>query len=98
MVRPWLRSSDNALPNVAARTDVSSEHQARTDLDRAMLQMKPKERAMLWLAYAEGSSHHEIAAAVGVKPASVKLLLFRARRKIAALLSSGAREQGNSRL
>jgi RNA polymerase sigma-70 factor, ECF subfamily len=44
----------------------------------------------LWLAYAEGSSHREIADALGVKHGSVKLLLFRARRRIAKLL--GTRE------
>ena len=50
--------------------------QRTTDVGRALESMKPRERAMLWLAYAEGSSHQEIAAALGVKTASVKLLLF----------------------
>ena len=45
---------------------------------------------MLWLAYAEGATHEEIAAAVGVRPSSLKSLLFRARKKMAALLG-GAR-------
>jgi RNA polymerase sigma-70 factor (ECF subfamily) len=58
-----------------------------TDLTRAMGQLKPRERSLLWLAYAEGSSHREIAATLGVKLASVKLLLFRARRKLAAILT-----------
>ena len=60
--------------------------EARVDLDRAMAQLKPRERAMLWMAYAQGSSHREIAAVVGVKADSVKPLLFRARRKLAELL------------
>jgi RNA polymerase sigma-70 factor (ECF subfamily) len=41
---------------------------------------------LLWLAYAQGHAHSEIAETLGVKTASVKLLLFRARRKLAALL------------
>ena len=41
---------------------------------------------MLWLAYAEGASHHEIANVLGVRPASLKPMLFRARQKMAALL------------
>ena len=41
---------------------------------------------MLWLAYAQGSSHREIAAALALKTGSIKLLLFRARRKLAGLL------------
>jgi RNA polymerase sigma-70 factor (ECF subfamily) len=58
----------------------------RVDLDRAMAQLKPRERAMLWMAYAQGASHKEIASVVGVKSDSVKPLLFRARRKLAELL------------
>jgi RNA polymerase sigma-70 factor (ECF subfamily) len=57
-----------------------------TDLNRAMEHLKPRERAMLWLAYAEGASHQEIAGVLGLSPASLKPLLFRARRKLAALL------------
>ncbi len=67
-----------------------SNADTRVDLDRAMAQLKPRERAMLWMAYAQGSSHKEIATVVGVKADSVKPLLFRARRKLAELLG-GAR-------
>jgi RNA polymerase sigma-70 factor (ECF subfamily) len=41
---------------------------------------------MLWLAYAEGASHQEIAGAVGVQTGSIKALLYRARRKLAKVL------------
>jgi len=58
----------------------------RTDLTRAMSKLKPRERAMLWLAYGQGSSHQEIADTLGLKVASIKLLLFRARRRLAKLL------------
>ncbi|TAK17128.1 MAG: sigma-70 family RNA polymerase sigma factor [Acidobacteria bacterium] len=72
-----------------AGTDRSADTaDQRTDLNRAMAQLKPRERAMLWLAYAQGSSHREIAAVVGVKAESVKPLLFRARRKLAQLLGA----------
>jgi len=63
----------------------------RVDLSRAMARLKPRERALLWLAYAQGSSHKEIADTLGLKAASIKLLLFRARRRLAALLGEGAR-------
>ena len=43
---------------------------------------------MLWLAYAQGWSHEEIAASLGVKTASLKSMLFRARHRLAALLKS----------
>lgn len=58
----------------------------RTDVNRAMAQLRPRDRAMLWMAYAEGASHDEIAGVIGVQPSSMKLLLFRARKKMAKLL------------
>jgi RNA polymerase sigma-70 factor (ECF subfamily) len=70
--------------------DAAGLVERRTDLHRAMRQLKPRERELLWLAYAQGASHREIAASVGVKTASVKQLLFRARHKLAELLR-GAR-------
>src|SRR5579862_3581985 len=57
-----------------------------TDFTRAMARLKPRERALLWLAYAEGNSHREIAEVLGLRPGSLKIMLFRARRKLAALL------------
>jgi RNA polymerase sigma-70 factor, ECF subfamily len=52
----------------------------------ALRRMKPRERQLLWLAHAEGYSHREIAQVTGLAAASIRLLLFRARRKIAGLL------------
>jgi RNA polymerase sigma-70 factor (ECF subfamily) len=48
--------------------------------------MKPRERQLLWLAHAEGYTHREIAQITGLAAASIRILLFRARRKIANLL------------
>jgi len=44
---------------------------------------------MLWLAYAQGSTHRDIASVLGVKAESVRLLLFRARHKLADILRRG---------
>ena len=66
------------------------------DFTRAMSRLKPRERAMLWLAYAEGASHREIAEVLGVRPGSLKSLLFRARHKLAGLL--GRPELGRQEL
>jgi RNA polymerase sigma-70 factor, ECF subfamily len=71
---------------LATRTDHGEASVRRTDLRRAMDRLRPRERALLWLAYAQGHAHTEIAHALGVKTGSVKLLLFRARRKLAGLL------------
>jgi RNA polymerase sigma-70 factor (ECF subfamily) len=87
--RPAVTEHDVEL--LAARVDRGGARaEVRVDLSRAMAQLKPRERAMLWMAYAQGSSHREIATVVGVKTDSVKPLLFRARRKLADLLG-GAR-------
>jgi RNA polymerase sigma-70 factor (ECF subfamily) len=64
---------------------------ARVDVSRAMAKLKPRERSLLWLAYAHGSSHREIAQCLGLRTGSVKPLLFRARRKLAGLLSGSDR-------
>ena len=58
----------------------------RMDLARALGRLKPQQREILWLAYAQGSSHAEIAEIVGVSSKSIKSLLFRARRKLAEFL------------
>jgi RNA polymerase sigma-70 factor (ECF subfamily) len=70
----------------ASGSDPAEAGVRRTDLKRAMDRLRPRERALLWLAYAQGHAHAEIADTLGVKTASVKLLLFRARRKLAGLL------------
>jgi RNA polymerase sigma-70 factor (ECF subfamily) len=47
-----------------------------------------QERALLWLAYVEGHQHTEIAEMLGLKSLSVRVLLFRARRKLVNLLEA----------
>ena len=84
-VAPFL---DAAPQEIADRRDEAVATERATDLRRAMARLKPRERALLWLAYAQGSSHREIAESLGLRAGSVKLLLFRARRRLAALLTS----------
>jgi len=59
------------------------------EMRQAFLRLKLRERQMLWLAYVEGLNHNEIAQMIGVRPASVRLLLFRARRRLVSLIRSG---------
>lgn len=59
----------------------------RSDVSRALSELAPRDRQMLWLAYVEGSSHAEIAGMLGLKAASLKSMLFRARKRLAAKLS-----------
>jgi RNA polymerase sigma-70 factor (ECF subfamily) len=84
--REHVELSDLHTPTSHRDADAAGRSQRRTDLTRAMAQLKPRQRDALWLAYAEGSSHEEIAQVLGVKASSIKLILFRARRKLATLL------------
>src|SRR5947208_5722847 len=78
---------DDSDPNdLPVDTNMADRAAQRTDVRRALARLKPSQRQMLWLAYAQGSSHEEIAEVLGVTRASVKALLFRARRKMAQLL------------
>ena len=71
----------------------TTEHRvtARTDLSRAMQHLEPLQREMLWLAYVQGASHEEIAGMLGLRAVSIRTLLLRARRKLAAILTGGSR-------
>lgn len=77
---------DLTVPEVPERGATPSL-ETRLDVRAALRQLKPRERELLWLAYVEGMSHEEIAAATGLLPLSVKVVLFRARRKAAQLLT-----------
>ena len=78
------------IPNTdeshGADTASAARTERRADLHRAMARLKRRERELLWLAYAQGSSHQEIGETLGLKTGSIKPLLFRARHKLAALL------------
>ncbi len=86
-------------PRAASIEEISEEHfrahdatpaaDTRAALEPALSRMRPRERQLLWLAYAEGYSHREIASITGLASASIRLLLFRARRKAARLLERG---------
>lgn len=73
-------------PRSQSGAEAADRAASRIDLSRAMARLKPRERDLLWLAYANGSSHEEIAASLGLKTASIKALLFRARRRLVSLL------------
>ncbi len=69
--------------------DDARQSDARADMKRAMASLKPREREMLWLAYGQGQTHREIASVLGLQVGSIKMLLFRARRRLAAVMRGG---------
>ena len=50
--------------------------------------LSPRQRGLLWLAYVEGFDHEQLAAALGLRKGSVKVLLHRARTRMATELQS----------
>lgn len=92
--RPRASSIDELPEQLFAAADQAAHADSQILLAPALNRMKPRERQLLWLAHAEGYSHREIAAIMGLATPSVRLLLFRARRKIAALLRSGTQTEG----
>ena len=66
----------------AAVTGDTENVLARIDTERALGNLSLIQRSLLWLAYAEGYPHREIARITGVREESVKVLLFRARQKM----------------
>jgi RNA polymerase sigma-70 factor (ECF subfamily) len=85
VVPPHASHDENApAASSAERVDVAANR--RLDLNRAMAKLRSRDRAMLWLAYAQGASHEEIAEVVGIGRNSVKTMLHRARARLAAFL------------
>ena len=74
------------LAEAPTSDDQGADVGRRTDLARALAELKPRQRQLLWLAYVEGMSHEEIATVLGLKTGSIRPLLFRARRRMAEVL------------
>jgi RNA polymerase sigma-70 factor (ECF subfamily) len=84
--RPRAASIEEIPEEFFSVRGTTAQTDAQILLGPALQQMKPRERQLLWLAHAEGYSHREIAQVTGLASTSIRLLLFRARRKIATLL------------
>jgi RNA polymerase sigma-70 factor (ECF subfamily) len=84
--RPQTASIEETPEELFAAAGDLGQSDSKALLGPAMKLLRPRDRQLLWLAYAEGYSHHEIAGITGLASASIRLLLFRARRKVARLL------------
>ena len=94
----WRRHRESPVPeNFPEPASASPQPERQLALRQAFQQLKVRERELLWLAYVEGSNHKEIAAVTGMRSASVRPLLFRARRRLANLLrgSAGSKRDGS---
>jgi RNA polymerase sigma-70 factor, ECF subfamily len=92
----WRRHKEYSLPDSVPEVAASSPHpDLRIEVQQAFRRLKDRERQLLWLAYVEGSSHKEIADSTGLKAGSVRLLLLRARRKLADFIGRGPRDSNS---
>lgn len=89
-VDAWRQRKREDLAMDAVEREAASEigPQVRDlDVARSLARLNPQQRALLWLAYVEGSAHEEIAHSLKLKPASIRVLLFRARRRLRDLVA-----------
>jgi RNA polymerase sigma-70 factor (ECF subfamily) len=85
----WIRGETRkVVRDKASAPDARCE--ARDDVVRALRSLTARERALLWLAHVEQYDHREIGAMLGVRPASVRVLLHRARRRALAAVQGGS--------
>jgi RNA polymerase sigma-70 factor (ECF subfamily) len=56
------------------------------DMEKIFHLLKPEERNLLWLAYVEGYSHSEIAGITGSREKSIRVMLFRVKKKFSGIL------------
>jgi RNA polymerase sigma-70 factor, ECF subfamily len=90
MTDEWRRRrrARTADANAPQPKGSSPDMALRLDMIRVFHQLAPQQRQMMWLAYVEGADHREIAAALGLREGSVRVLLHRARRRLASLLQA----------
>jgi RNA polymerase sigma-70 factor (ECF subfamily) len=89
-------SDDESIDKAVAGGDSHRAIESQIDVSRAMTRLKPRERSLLWLAYVQGWSHAEIAESLGLRTASLKALLWRARRRLLSAMTDGRREKARS--
>jgi RNA polymerase sigma-70 factor (ECF subfamily) len=83
-----FRREERHLRNTLVTTTTGSSDAVTEDVARVFRDLRPREQSLLWLAYVEGLTHAEIAVALDLAPASVRVLLFRARSDFARRLRS----------
>lgn len=89
-----------ALSETASKARPDRDFELKRDFERFLLELKPRERELLWLAYVEGYRHEEIAKFMSCRTASIRPMLFRARLRLANLLRARGwkrRSQGEGR-
>ncbi len=88
VVDVW-RKQRRILPSGESEGAVLPDAELRLDLARLFQTLTLQERQLIWLAYVEGCDHAGIASMLGLRPASVRVMLHRARRRFETALRGG---------
>lgn len=83
LARDHFRRASRQRPLTAAPEPHTMPRVSDGDVWARLNALSPRDRELLLLAYVEGCSHAEIAAITGLMRASIRLLLFRARKRFA---------------
>jgi RNA polymerase sigma-70 factor (ECF subfamily) len=87
MVDRWRRlERERRHLQIPASDQFTEDRDCSIDIKRLLERLSERERSLLWLAYAEGFDHREIALVLGISEKSVKVALFRVREKAKAFL------------
>ena len=71
-------------------TPVDGASDAVLDVRAAVNRLEPADRELIWMAYLEDLSREEIARILGCTPATLRVRLHRARKKLQDTLGEGA--------
>src|SRR5215204_4006447 len=82
--RRVARRGETEIPETAHGS--GSTYAVDLEMTQVFSRLKEQERMLLWLAYVEGYDHQQIANIAKVSKLSVKVLLFRARRKLTQMI------------
>ena len=88
---PWgPDAGDLEGPPEPAAPEALPDRQAqdRQLVARGFASLSPRQRSLLWLCHVEGLDHAEAARALGLRSGSVKVLLHRARTRMADTLAA----------
>lgn len=85
LARDYFRRQKAAAAAPRGAECVLPPSDASRDVWTQLGRLPPRDRELLLLAYVEGLSHAEIAQVTGLMRASVRPLLYRARRRFAAI-------------
>ncbi len=95
----WVEISDDAPTHTPSPATAAERHdQVESLWERARRDLSPREHEIMWLRFAEELSVEETARVTGLTQPHVKILVFRARRKLASSLGfKNTRAQAVSR-